>query len=224
MPGAIEYAGIELDDEYDFLDAKFVPPEQGKIEAQIIFRRNFVYHAVSTFIPTICLLIIAEVILFIDESYFETIIMVALTTMLVMYTLFQSISVSLPQTGYIKLIDVWFLHALFVPFFVFMMKVISQFLRSEPKPPVALYEPPLNSDHSIIKEKARRYIRPKSTVHVAESANEMEKSDTVLSGKDIYANLSRWCPTNSQKQKCMMTGFRLFAPIVSFVFLCAFFI
>ena len=36
--------------------------------------------------------------LFIDESHFKTTVMVALTTMLVMYTLYQSVARSLPQT------------------------------------------------------------------------------------------------------------------------------
>ena len=58
--------------------------------------------------------------MFIDEAHFRTTVMVALTAMLVMYTLYQSIARSLPQTAYLKLIDAWLLFGLISPFFVFL--------------------------------------------------------------------------------------------------------
>ena len=55
-------------------------------------QRNFLYHLATTYMPCTCLLIIAQVTLFVDESHFRTTVMVALTAMLVMYTLYQSIA------------------------------------------------------------------------------------------------------------------------------------
>ena len=52
--------------------------------------------------------------LFIDASHFEATIMVALTSMLVMYTLYQSISATLPQTAYLKMIDYWLLGTVYI--------------------------------------------------------------------------------------------------------------
>jgi len=51
-----------------------------------------------------------------------------MTIMLVMYTMYQSISQSLPQTAYLKFIDVWLIFCLMVPFFVFVVQV---FLKME---------------------------------------------------------------------------------------------
>ncbi len=73
--------------------------------------------------PSLCLIIIAELSLFIDSSHFEANIMVALTTMLVMYTLYQSTSSTLPQTPYLKMIDVWLLAGLIIPFLVFIVMI-----------------------------------------------------------------------------------------------------
>ena len=42
--------------------------------------------------------------------------MVALTTMLVLYTLYQSISEYLPHTSYLKMIDIWFIFCMVIPF------------------------------------------------------------------------------------------------------------
>jgi hypothetical protein len=43
-----------------------------------------------------------------------------------MYTLYQSIAVSLPQTAYLKMIDVWLLFGLMMPFIVFLLEVFFE--------------------------------------------------------------------------------------------------
>ena len=68
------------------------------------FQRIPNYQIFCTYLPTTCILIMAVLTMFIDESHFEATIMVALTAMLVLYTLFQSISEVMPTTSYLKLI------------------------------------------------------------------------------------------------------------------------
>ena len=81
-------------------------------------RRIPTYHLTNTYIPTLCLIIITELTLFIDMSHFEATIMVALTTMLVTYTLYQSLLNYLPQTPYLKMIDIWLFSGLILPFII----------------------------------------------------------------------------------------------------------
>ena len=57
-------------------------------------------------------------------EHFKTSLPVAITSMLVMYTLNQSISAGLPATSYIKFIDVWPLFGLIQPFFIIIMIVL----------------------------------------------------------------------------------------------------
>ena len=64
-----------------------------------------------------------------NEEHFEATIMVSLTAMLVMYTLHQSILSQLPKTSYMKMIDIWLLYGLTIPFLVFILEVTSQMLR-----------------------------------------------------------------------------------------------
>ena len=68
-------------------------------------------------------MIICQLTLFIDPTHFEANIMVALTSMLVMYTLFQSVSATLPQTSYLKFIDVWLFFGLIMPFVIICILV-----------------------------------------------------------------------------------------------------
>jgi hypothetical protein len=95
------------------------------IRIKIKLRRIFIYHLATTFLPTICLIMIAEMTLFIDVVHFEATIMVALTSMLVMYTLYQSVASSLPQTSYLKMVDLWLLAGLILPFFVLIVLILA---------------------------------------------------------------------------------------------------
>ena len=98
------------------------------IKCNIQMKRVPLYFIATTFMPTICIMFMALVTLFIDQSHFEAIIMVALTAMLVMYTLFQSIAISLPTTAYLKLLDYWLIFGLIMPFFVFTAEVINELI------------------------------------------------------------------------------------------------
>ena len=82
----------------------------------------------SLFIPSICLILAAEVTLFLDKSHFEAMIMVSLTSNLVMFTLYSSIQEKLPENSSFKLIDVWLMHGLLMPMVVFLVLVADELL------------------------------------------------------------------------------------------------
>ncbi len=69
-------------------------------------------------------LFIADVTIFYKEEDLDMAIGLSLTIMLVMYTMYQSISQSLPQTAYLKFIDVWLMFCLLVPFVVFVAQIL----------------------------------------------------------------------------------------------------
>ena len=98
------------------------------IEVEIILCRKLSYHIVNIYIPTLCLILITGFTLFIDFSHFEVSIMIALTSMLVTYTLYQSISLYLPNTSYMKMIDIWLFGGLIFPFFIITILVIMDSL------------------------------------------------------------------------------------------------
>ena len=98
------------------------------IEVEIILCRKLSYHIVNIYIPTLCLILITGFTLFIDFSHFEVSIMIALTSMLVTYTLYQSISLYLPNTSYMKMIDIWLFGGLIFPFFIISILVIMDSL------------------------------------------------------------------------------------------------
>ena len=95
-----------------------------EIFCKIRLKRIPWFHISTTYMPILCIFVIVLSTLFIDQSHFEATIMVALTAMLVMHTLFQSISQSMPKTAYLKLLDYWLIFGLILPFFVLITLVI----------------------------------------------------------------------------------------------------
>ena len=87
----------------------------------------------SLFVPSVCLILAAEISLFIDESHFEAMIMVALTSNLVMYTLYNAVLEKMPEDSSLKLIDIWLLHGLLMPMIVFIVLAANELLMSKTK-------------------------------------------------------------------------------------------
>ena len=97
------------------------------VNVDVILCRNISYYIVSIYIPTFCLFLISFFTLFIDSSHFEANIMVALTGMLVSYTLYQGITSHVPPTSYMKMIDIWLISGLIIPFFIISILIIKDY-------------------------------------------------------------------------------------------------
>ena len=69
-----------------------------------------------------------QMTLYFKAEHFKTSIPVAITAMLVMYTLNNSISSKLPQTSSIKFMDIWILYGLFIHFFILVLLVLIEHL------------------------------------------------------------------------------------------------
>ena len=115
-------------DVHQYLEYENYTSTQTKIGVEVILCRKLYYHIFNTYIPTLVLIMIAGFTLFIDFSHFEVSIMIALTSMLVTYTLYQSISAYLPRTSYMKMIDIWLFGGLIFPFFIIAILVIMDSL------------------------------------------------------------------------------------------------
>ena len=71
--------------------------KEGQAHFHVILKRRFAYYIISVYLPSLSLLMVTHWTNFISVEHFEANIMVHLTAMLVMYTLFQATSISLPQ-------------------------------------------------------------------------------------------------------------------------------
>ena len=79
-------------------------------------KRKIATELLTTYLPTILLLLITFTTTFFDKDLFGDVIAVNLTIMLVMTTIFTSKIEELPPTSDMKMIDIWLIFCLVVPF------------------------------------------------------------------------------------------------------------
>ena len=86
------------------------------IDLKIVMNRRIMNELLTTYLPTIFVLIIVYATNFFKSFFFEAQVTVNLTSLLVLTTLFISVSKSLPPTAYVKMIDIWLIFAQLIPF------------------------------------------------------------------------------------------------------------
>ena len=77
----------------------------------MVFKRRLLNAILTVYLPTVLVLIIVYATNFFQDFFFEAIVTVNLTSLLVLTTLFISVSGSLPQTAYVKMVDLWLIFA-----------------------------------------------------------------------------------------------------------------
>ncbi|KAK7083948.1 hypothetical protein SK128_013704 [Halocaridina rubra] len=78
------------------------------IEVGFTLTRRYTLIVLNVYLPSLMLMVIGYATLYVKVDQLEIRSSVSLTTLLVLYTFFNQTSSSLPQTAYVKLIDVWF--------------------------------------------------------------------------------------------------------------------
>ena len=128
--GGTSYIGPKSLTQFVIDQPKMILISPKHVAVEIVFKRIYMHHMFVTFVPTLVLMIVTQLTLFVDyEEHFDGTIMVHLTTMLVMYTLYASLSSSMPNTAYLKFIDIFMLYGLVLPFVTFVCEVIVMIMK-----------------------------------------------------------------------------------------------
>ena len=120
----VSYDGPRSMVQFEVESMEMILKDPNYLVIEIKLKRMFKYHLAATYVPSALLIIITTITLFVDEKHYGATIMVHLTTMLVMFTLYQSVSDSMPKTAYLKFIDIWLLYGIIVPFVTFIVETI----------------------------------------------------------------------------------------------------
>ena len=137
------------------------------LHVNFCFRRKIMYHMANTFLPTISLLVIVEFTLFFDHSNEGMAVTLSLTVMLVMYTLYQSISQTIPKTAYMKLVDYWLIFCLLVPFVIFIVESIWYLDQAKKKKQAGTHDQSWVRQavyHNVFNQKLIQIILPSLTI------------------------------------------------------------
>ena len=98
------------------------------VSMAIELKRKVVTELLTTYLPTILLLLITFTTIFFDKELFGDVIAVNLTIMLVMTTIFTSKIEELPPTSDMKMIDIWLIFCLVVPFLEVILRTAIECL------------------------------------------------------------------------------------------------
>ena len=102
--------------------------EDNMVYMAIKLKRKVVTELVTTYFPTILLLLITFTTIFFDKDLFGDAIAVNLTIMLVMTTIFTSKIEELPPTSDMKMIDIWLICCLVIPFLEVILRTTIECL------------------------------------------------------------------------------------------------
>ena len=84
VPDIVRYFGEKELQEYTVTSTTVDSPSSKKVRLVVSLKRHTTLYWLETFVPTMFLIAAAQLTLFINETYFEATVMVALTTALVM--------------------------------------------------------------------------------------------------------------------------------------------
>ena len=102
-----------------------------QVHMVISLKRKIQMELLTTYLPTLLLLIITYATTFFKAIYFEASLTVNLTIMLVMTTIFTSKIEELPPTSDTKMIDIWLIFCLLVPFAFTLIQTAIECYREE---------------------------------------------------------------------------------------------
>ena len=109
---------------------KAVHPKSG-IQMKITMKRKIMSEMMTTYFPSLLLMMITYATTFFKPFFFEAALSVNLTTMLVMTTIFISKMEGLPPTSATKMIDYWLILCQLVPFAQVVLLTAMEYLREE---------------------------------------------------------------------------------------------
>ena len=112
-----------------------------QVHMVISLKRKIQTEMLTTYLPTLLLLIITYATTFFKPIYFEASLTVNLTIMLVMTTIFTSKIEELPPTSDTKMIDIWLILCQIYPFFEVVLLTAMEYQRedeNEPKSEILL--------------------------------------------------------------------------------------
>ena len=104
-----------------------------QVHMVINLKRKIQTELLTTYLPTLLLLAVSYATTFFKPMYFEASLTVNLTIMLVMTTIFTSKIEELPPTSDTKMIDIWLIFCLLVPFSFTLVQTGIECYREEEK-------------------------------------------------------------------------------------------
>ena len=100
------------------------------VQCRLTLGRRLLSVITTVYLPTILLNIIGHITHYFKPFFFESALAVNLTVMLVLTSMFISVVEGLPKTSYMKMVEVWLIFNLFLPFSDVLLHTYTDHIRS----------------------------------------------------------------------------------------------
>ena len=175
VSGKLEGPDHVMEKEFEIVNTTFCAKGED-IKISVVLKRLNLPYWLFVLIPSTCLVLAAEITLFIDKSHFKATVTVTLTVNLAMFTLYNTVKQTLPADPNIKLIDAWLIHGILMPITVFIILVVNELLEAE--------------SAKVVKKSTKSDDDAKSGGWV----NQETDITSVALGKNIFKGVSDHCP------------------------------
>ncbi|KAG7166368.1 Glycine receptor subunit alpha-4-like 3, partial [Homarus americanus] len=153
-PDVATYTGPKYLIEYEIGEITITRGQTGEfssIQVFASFYRRYTFYLLTLYIPTILLILIAYATFYFNPDDFNSRVVVAVTSLLVLTSLLTQTSNALPKTSYFKLIDVWLFFSIVIIFVVILLQTLVNFSK-----------PTSSTDHSWLGRLVKRILSKKT--------------------------------------------------------------
>ena len=103
--------------------------ESSNVVLSMTLGRKILSQMLTIYLPSSIIIVVVYSTNYLKQFFFEAIVSVNLTAMLVLTTIFLGVSGDLPTTSYVKYVEIWLLFSLFVPFIYVLLHIFIDNLR-----------------------------------------------------------------------------------------------
>ncbi|XP_042204255.1 uncharacterized protein LOC121853920 [Homarus americanus] len=131
----VSFSGVRRLLEYQLVNETLAiyDQESSALQLRLVFKNQYGYYIGNAVIPSLLMAFICYLTFYFDMEDFSDRIMVSLTSLLVLASLFTQTSQSIPKTAYLKLIDIWYVTLITTDFFIIVILVIIENQRMREK-------------------------------------------------------------------------------------------
>ena len=220
------------------------------VRVEVSLGRRLLATLMTVYFPTVLLNVIGHCTNFFKEFFFEAVITVNLTCMLVLTNMFINVSNNLPETSYIKMMDAWLIFNLILPFVEVLLHTYMDMLRSDDErsvnhhgTSVSIGEGVVNSEDKMKQDQKQPMMTlPNNVVTVAPADQEVKldndetyaragvgmalvsrrEDEQVAALKFYYAKLATFNMDNKEKLSMAKRFALYYNPILALTFVVAY--
>ena len=194
------------------------------VRISVTLGRRLLGVLLTVYFPTVLLNLIGHGKNFFKPFFFEAVVTVNLTCMLVLTTMFINVSNNLPKTSYIKMMDIWLIFNLLLPFMEVLLHTYIDHLRDDEDREINHHGTPVKPNQEDDEDTNITHVLPaQASSHNVDLISRNEKTQ-VSALKAHYSLLEKQKKKNERRLKICLRFSHVYNPIAALTFVSVYWI